>query len=152
MSTEVINEMGDHVFKRKAEILEQGEQVTIEPKKAKFLLIPAYESNREFMRPHDIKRGYMLSPGPITIDNANSKFYGNFTAFWTKYWFSEGEEILEAEVNRQVLSDYEPEFRTARNSGTLRPIMSVNVQSSIRANSKKKQAKVLRKAKARRAR
>jgi hypothetical protein len=151
MSSETIAKMRDHVFRWKAEVMEEGQDVTIKPRKAKFLLIPAYEENRPYMRPNDIKRGYMLTKGPVTVNPGQSTAYGNFTAFWTTFWAGEGAEILNDSVNSQILSDYEPEFRKPRTNRSLRPVGTMDVKREIEAKSKKIQKKVRTKAHARRA-
>lgn len=149
MSGEVIKKMRDHVFTWKAEVMEEGQDVTIAPRKAKFLLIPAYKENRPYMRPNDIKRGYQLLQNPVTVTPGASYFYGSFTAFWTEYWHNRGADILDETVSAQVLADYEPEFRKPRASNTLRPVGAYSVRTEIAARSKKIQKKVTMKAKAR---
>lgn len=150
MSSEVIRKMRDHVFRWKAEVMEEGHDVTIAPRKAKFLLIPAYAENRPYMRPHDIKRGYALLQRPVTMSPGASKSYGNFTAFWTSFWHGEGAEILEDATNGMVLADFEPEFTKPRTTSTLRPVGAYKVKTEVEAKAKKIQRRVTRKAQIRR--
>lgn len=152
MSTDVINKMRDHVFWNKAMVMEEGHEVTISPKRAKWLLIPAYESNRPFMRPQDVKRGYMLTKGPITISENSNKFAGSFTAFWVNFWEGRGNEILTEDMYSQVQTDYKPEFRPRRNAGSLRPVGTVAIAPEVKSRAKKTKARVLRKAQARKTR
>jgi hypothetical protein len=152
MSSEVINQMNNHVFRWKARVMENGEEVTIARRSAKFLLIPATEENRPYMRNYDIKRGYALSKGPINTMPGYKVYAGNFTKFWMKYWQGLGYDIIEGSIEKQILSDYIPEFRTSRNAGTLRPVNTVHVAQEMKAESKNKKVKILKKANARRAR
>lgn len=150
MSSEVIRRMKDHVFTWKAEVMEQGQEVTIKPKKAKFLLIPAYEENRPYMRPHDVKRGYMLTNQDITVRPGYNAYAGNFTQLWMGFWSTVGADFLEEHVNYQVVHDYEPEFRAPRGVDSLVPVNKMFVKQTIQKKSKKIQKKVLKKAQRRR--
>lgn len=149
MSSEVINKMRDHVFRWKAEVMEEGHDVMISPRKAKFLLIPAYEENRPYMRPNDIKRGYMLTKGPIVANPGAAKQAGNFTAFWMDFWNGRGADILEESVNQQIMTDFEPEFVKPRTSKSLRAVGTFDVKTLVEKKSKQVQSKVKRKAKTR---
>ena len=150
MSSEVISKMKDHVFRWKAEVMEEGHDVTIAPKKAKFLLIPAYKENRPYMRPNDIKRGYTLTKGPIHMTPGDSKFAGSFTKFWEGYWNSRGEKLMNTFINEQILSDYEPEFREPRTAKTLRPAGSFSAEAEIAKKTKQVMKRTAARAKARR--
>lgn len=150
MSVEDISRLKDHVFRWKAEVMEEGQEVTIARKsRTKWLLIPAYEQNRQFMRKNDIKRGYMLTKGPLTV-TPGRKVQGNFREFWTGFWNEQGAEIVEEYIQDQILLDYEPEFRRARTTKTLRPVGTMTITSDIMKEKKKTQARVIKKARARR--
>lgn len=151
MSTEVIGKMRDHVFWDKARVFEEGETVTIARKKAKWLLIPAYEGQRRRMRyrKNDIKRGYALAQGPITFTPGEAGAYNTFTSFFMTFWAGRGDEILETSVNTQILSDFEPEFLTDRTINTIEPIATVSTRNSIAKKTKEIQKKVQAKARAR---
>ncbi len=151
MSSETIAKMKDHVFKWKAEVMEEGQQVTIKRKaNTKFLLIPATESNRLWMRPNDVKRGYTLSQGPITVRPGYNKFAGSFTKFFLTWWEIEGYAQLQENVDRMIASDYEPEFVKPRSSRSIRPVGSFDIRADIAKKSKKVQTRVASKAAARR--
>lgn len=150
MSSEVIAKMRDHVFRWKAEVMEEGQDVTIAPRKAKFLLIPAYEENRIYMRPNDIKRGYMLTKKPIYARPGAAAFSGQFTKYWLGFWNGTGEEVLTNWVNDYILSDFQGEFALNRTSNSVRPIGSFSVKTEVAKKTKASKKRVAAKAKARR--
>lgn len=152
MSQEVISKLRDHIFRWKAEVMEEGHEVTINRRTAKFLLIPVYASSRPYVRPNDAKRGYTLSKGPITARPGSNMYYGAFTKFWEEWWLNTGADYYEAQLFKMLVEDYEPELRPARTSTTMRPIGTLNVKASIASKKKKVQANTNRKARARKAR
>lgn len=147
MSPEVIAKMRDHVFRWKAQVLEEGQTVNIAPNKAKFLLIPAYANNRAKMRPHDRKRGYMLARNNITIQH--DSYEGTFEAFWWKFWEGPGTDVVQDSVNDMIVEDYLPEIYKSRRRGRMVPVGSMNIKTKVAANAKKTQKKVDTKARAR---
>jgi hypothetical protein len=151
MSQEVINKLRDHTFKWKAEVLEDGQEVTIAPKRVKFILIPAYKDERYWMRPSDVKRGYALFKYPIRSTPGEGKYYGAFEAFWYAYWLDHGDALIESGVTEMVIEDYQPEFRPKRTVKTLRPVGTISVRTEVAKKSTKIQAKVTKKARARKA-
>lgn len=149
MDTDVINSMRDHVFRWKAKVIEEASLVTIRPTEAEFLLIPAYEQNRPYMRPHDIKRGYMLTKGPIQANPGNST--ESFAAWWLNFWTGQGDEIVESSVQTQILSDLEPELRPKRSSKMI-PIRTFNPNKEIAVKQKAVEKRLEAKARLRAAR
>lgn len=149
MSTEVISKLKDHVFKWKAQVMENGEDVTISPKDAKFLLVPAYKENRPYMRPHDITRGYALYQGPIHARPGATKYAGSFTKFWMQYWMGIGEEIVQGAVEKMILEDFEPELNVRRVHTSIRPVQGTKISAEIEKERKKTEARVKKKANAR---
>lgn len=130
MDTDVIASMKDHVFTWKAKMIDEGAWVTIEPVESEFLLIPAYEHNRQYMRNHDIKRGYMLTRGPVEFQLGMN--YESFAEWWLNYWMGQGEEILEASIRKQILSDTEPELKRGRMGGKHpRPVGTFSVLNEV---------------------
>lgn len=150
MSSEVIKKMRDHVFKWKAEVMEEAHDVTIAPRKAKFLLIPAYEENRPYMRPHDIKRGYSLTKGPINANPGYAKKAGNFTKFWLTFWEGQAAILFDADLKKQIESDFTPELTKPRTASTVRPVGTMMIRNDIKAASKKTKKRVQSKAQLRR--
>ncbi len=150
MDPAIISRMRDHVFRWKARVIEEGERVEIERKRAKFLLFPAYKAARPYMRNHDIKRGYSLHKGPINASPGYSSLSGNFKKFWFEFWETDGGSILETRTNQMILQDYEPELRKPRTTKTIRPVQSVNVLAEIEKKSKQVRMRSIAKAKARR--
>lgn len=149
MASDVIASLRDHVFTWKAEVIEKAQMVTIRPRQAKFLLIPAYEENRPYMRPYDIKRGYMLTKGPI---KARPGLYSEaFTEYWVTYWQTRGRTILETSVQSQMLSDFQPEFRPKRGGKPL-PIGTFSVRSAIAKKETETRKRIEAKARLREAR
>lgn len=150
MSQDIINKLKPHVFTWKAQVIELAEEVHIKRTgKTKFLLIPAYEQNRPYMRASDVKRGYMIDAGPI---NANPGIYSNsgkFTEFWFGYWMERGNEVLENTVSTMIIEDYRPMIEKRRTKRTLRPVQTINVKASVAEARKKASEYVTRKAKAR---
>lgn len=151
MSTEVISKMRDHQFKNKAMVMEQGHEVSIAPKKAQFLLIPAYKENRAWMRPHDVKRGYMLYQGTVRNRPGSRKYAGNFTAFWTAFWLDRGNEIVDDAIYRQVTGDFTPAFSAQARAKNMQPAYKTSIQGKVKARMKKIQEQARRKAQARNA-
>jgi hypothetical protein len=149
MSSATINKMRDAVFRWKAEVMEEGEEVTISPRR-KFLLIPAYEENREYMRPHDIKRGYTLTQHPVTLNPGINHYSGNFTKFWTEFWESEGNDILYTQVNNMLLEDFTPPIVKPRTDNTFRPVGTFTAKQLVALNQKKVAKQAVAKAKKRR--
>lgn len=148
MSQEVISKMRDHVFRWKAEYMEWGREVIITPDKAKFLLIPISDENRQHARPYEIKRGYFLSKGPITFNAGGNRYANHFTQFFVNYWLGKGDQVLNDSVKRQVLLDYNPKFRTNKMFKSLKPAGG-SVQARVAAASKRIQAEVEQEAVAR---
>lgn len=134
----------DHVFVWKAEVMEWGRQVTIYPKEAKFLFIPVTPENEQFVRPHDRKRGYTLSKGPISFNAGGRRYANNFTNFFTNYWYDQGDGIIQASIQRQALADFEPELRKTVSKTPTKP--KPNVTGKVRTESKKIEGKAVRKA------
>lgn len=116
MDPEVINSLSDHVFWNKAEVLETGASVTIQPVDAQFLLIPYYNSQQGniMFSENDMDRGFTLSKGPHTHspgDTAGTT--GVFTGFWTGWWEGTGEKLMEGSVTEQIESDFFPAITVA---------------------------------------
>lgn len=152
MSQEVISKLRDYTFKWKAEVFENGEYVTIAPKKAKFLLMPAYEQYREQMRPNDIKRGYRLLQNPITFSPGKGMYAGEFEAFWDKFWLSgPANDLLEEYTVGMMVADFEPEFRARRTYKTIRKVGQFSMKAEVSKAAAKTNKKVAAKAKHRRA-
>jgi len=149
MDPAVIKKMRDHVFKWKAEAFEEGRTVTVNRKKAKWLLIPAYEQNRPYMRKSDVKRGYTLAKGPITSSPGESHYYGNFTEFWYQFWEGRGGEILDKSITDQMLGDFEPAFMAANASRGVKPLYATSITGQVQKRSKQLLEGATAKAKAR---
>jgi hypothetical protein len=130
MSQEVITKMRDHVFWNKAAVMELGLYVVIYPKDAKFLLIPNYKNNPvPFARPHDVKRGYRLSPGPV-MGQPGAKTAGNFTTFWKSWWDGQGQMTVDRKMLEIIESHFMPEL-AVNTQGPLHPPSSTEMNASI---------------------
>lgn len=153
MSTEVIAKMKNHVFYNKAQVMEEGRQVTIMTKGSnRFLLIPAYEENRRHMRPNDIKRGYSLQTHSIRTYPGRYAYKGNFTKYWSAFWSGQGIEAVETSISRQLVSDFTPEFNPVRPSGVFTPVGAGVVRSGIKKKEEAIRRHITVKAKARKVR
>lgn len=105
MDPEVIASMRDHVFWNKALVMESGMEVTIALKEAEFLLFPFYKGHvPPHARSNDIARGYTLNRGPVSL-TPGAHSAGQFNAFWVQFWENQGNDILNASVQRQIEQD-----------------------------------------------
>lgn len=140
MDAETIAGLKDHVFEWKAEVMEEGTPVHIEPVEAKFLLIPAYPNRRQYFRPRDVKRGYMLSRGPVTTV-PGIHVHGNFSRFWIQFWEGRGAQIVDEQLEMFLRSDFVADIAKSNVhlSKATRPVQTVNVLAEVAA--KKKQVK-----------
>lgn len=153
MTPFVISQMSDHVFKWKALVMEMGETVHIVPKEAANLMVPQYKNKSD--APEDltghydekVKRGYIMTKGPITA-TPGRRVAGNFTSFWTNFWESRGQQMMEESLESQILEDFEAGIE-AQGRGQLRPPV-LSVKAAVKAKSKKVQTEAKAKAKARR--
>ena len=146
MSTDVIQSMRTHVFHSKAMVMETGLWVDISPKNAKFLLIPYFEGATGF-RPHDKKRGYILSHGPIQAQPGRN-VKGNFTQYWTQFWEGRGEEMMNKIVMEQIEADFVPEMMV-NSKEVPEPAMMNNIVAEVETERKRVAKKATSKAKAR---
>ncbi len=122
MDLDTIAMLRDHVFYNKAMVMESGMTVTIRPVEAEFLLLPMYKGViPPNARPHDIKRGYTLSKGPLTL-RPGARSVGQFNAFWGAYWQGEGNEILNRSVGEQIEADFKKQIERPARGQVMRPI------------------------------
>lgn len=149
MDPKIINIMRRHVFKWKAEVLETGAPVNIKPKRAKFLLIPAYPNNRPFMRPNDVKRGYMLLQRDIQ-GQPGRNVAGNFEKYWFQFWEGRGGEILDKSIESQYLDDYMTNF-LVKVSKPPTVVYKTSIQGQVNKRALQLQEKARQQAAARRA-
>jgi hypothetical protein len=152
MDPEVINQMRDQVFRWKAKVFELGETVTIAPKRSKFLLIPAYPQNRPYMRPNDVKRGYMLLQRPIQAQPGRN-VAGNFESYWFDFWEGRGGVMVDKSIQDQYEEDYmTPILLAERTSGKSKPLYATSIQGQILKRAKQIQNKARSNAALRKAR
>lgn len=149
MDPDIIAKMRDHVFRWKARVMETGEAVTINPKRAKFLLLPVYKKDRARVRPNDAKRGYTLSAGPIVAHPGYYTYGGEFFAFWNAFWQGEGIDMVDRRMLEVTMKDFSGPIGNPRTSASVRPIGTFLPTQEIKKKSKKIQAEALRKARSR---
>lgn len=152
MSQNVIESMRDYQFTWKARVMEEGEMVTIKPKR-KFLLIPAYPENvNEYWRTNDINRGYRLVDHAISTFPGSTRYAGAFTEFWYNFWEDRAGEIMDESLAAMIEEDYFPEILRPRSPGKMRPASSFVVKAEVEKNKKATQKRANAKARLRRAR
>lgn len=158
MDASVIEALRPQQFTWKAKILEEGQTVTISPKEAEYLLIPATQANRAnanfTWRTNDIARGYLLTRGPLVTDHSKGRYYGNFEKLWYSFWLDRAPDIIEADVNKMIEDDYFPSIFQKVPPLKMRPAKAWNVRAEVeeRAQSVHKRALAKRRLKARAAR
>jgi hypothetical protein len=153
MDPEVIASLRPQYFTWKAEVMEENRTVTIAPKEAQWLLLPATKENLERFewRTNDINRGYILRRGPFEAQPGKERYYGSFTALWDNFWLNTANEIFETDVSRMIEEDYFPEISRPRAPGKMIPAKAWNVRGRIKENEStaKRRATAKRKMKAR---
>jgi hypothetical protein len=147
MDPEVIASMRDHVFTWKAAVMERGLQVTIAPREAQFLLIP-YRKDAYGFRPHDKKRGYILTKSTI-FARPGAKVAGNFTSFWLQFWEGRGNEMMEADMFKNIETDFTVELQGGK-PRPVRPATTIDVTAATESERKRVAKKTVSKARARR--
>ena len=153
MSQNVIESMRDYRFTWKAKVMEEGERVTIRPKR-RFLLIPRTEETQGWSgwRTNDINRGYMLVNHAISTYPGSRRYSGNFTQFWYSFWEERAGEMLDKSVATMIEKDYYPEIVMPRSPSKMRPVGSFSVKAEVEKNKKAVQKRANAKARLRRAR
>lgn len=130
MSGESIAALREHIFYNKAMVFETGAAVTIAPKNAQHLIMPFYRGVvPSSASKTDIRRGYTVYKGVVTLV-PGAKVAGNFSEFWTRYWYSAGTKAAMTEHLREsIMRDiYMPNWRTFNMYGknlSLKPVKSL---------------------------
>lgn len=130
MSTDVIESMRDFQFTWKAEVFEEGQQITIAPKR-RFLLIPAYQQNRWWMEPWEINRGYALLTKPVTFKAGGGTGAGVFTEWWFAFWAEESPYYFAERIEQFIEEDFFPAMAKPRQRGTMRPVGTYVVKEEL---------------------
>jgi hypothetical protein len=145
MSQDVISKMKDHIFWNKAQVYEFGQHVVIARKAGtKYLLIPQFKDNYSpYARPNDIKRGYTLTRAPLTVQ-PGKQVMGNFTNFWSGWWESQGQGIVDARMKEMVTEHFLTDIEV-NTGGPMHPPSVLGSKSNI----EKERARVAKNARAR---
>jgi hypothetical protein len=151
MSTDVIESMRDYQFTWKAQVIEEGQTITISPKR-RFLLIPAYKENRWWMDPWDIRRGYALLTRPVTFQAGKGGSAGHFTEWWFTFWAEEAPPYFAQRIEDWIEEDYFPTMATPRKKGTMRPVGTYSVKKEMEKSEAAVKKRAAAKARLRRAR
>jgi hypothetical protein len=148
MNPEIIKKLSDHVFTWKARVMEMGETVTIKRKTANMLLIPLRNgqvpTGEDY--PSRLKRGYVMAKGPIQAQPGRN-VAGNFSEFWVGFWEGQGNKIMDASIETQILEDFESAI-VQQGRGPLKPPVP-SISAAVQAVSKKRQAEAKTKARMR---
>jgi hypothetical protein len=134
MDPEIIANMKPAKFRWKAEVMEEGQEVTIRPRKGHFLLIPARKANKRWMSDYDRARGFTITRKEVTVQH--TQYYGNFTTFWLKFWETTGGEILDKSLERQIKKDFTPIITKKRSPKKPRNVNTINITAEMKAAEK----------------
>lgn len=110
-----------HKFIWKSEVMEWGRLVEVRPTNGRLLLIPINKENKQYARKTDIRRGYMMTPGPEIFYAGGERYANKFTEFFMGYWSTAGSEIINKSIERQFMVDYEPKLRYTQRYSSLQP-------------------------------
>lgn len=118
-----------YVFWNKAFVMETGQTVINKAKRGDFLFVPF---NGKPAQDTNNKRGFVLwnsnRLGPIqTVPGQTTK--GTFTAFWLRWWGSQGQEIIEDSMRQQLSIDIRKANEAAARKAealAMKPVQSVN--------------------------
>lgn len=141
---------GNHVFWNKAFVMESGTTVTIEPKKANGkLFIPIKGLKGGNFRPADIKRGFIMTKGPVeSVPGASSM--GTFTAYWERFWNSMGNMTMTEHMERSFQKDLAKVVADAEKTrGAMTSTKLQNINGKVKTEKKKAEGKMMRSAESR---
>lgn len=145
-----------YIFRSRAIVMEDGEEVQIKPKNGNLLFVPFYgQPSRNPLN----KKGFMMYPyapnnEPITITPGRST-KGSFGAHWMKWWGDTGQTMMGAEIQSKIPLDIMESMQAMEAVAAgeaLKPIESVNTISSALSTNSATREKYHRKSKSRRRR
>lgn len=106
---EVLARLSDKkfVFRRKAEIIEQGETVHIKPQEKPWNFVPFYgrPKHPDYQDDTHIFRAIAGRRPMVSIPGKLSGMEGTFTAFWATWWRSKGQAFLSGQANVRFNAD-----------------------------------------------
>lgn len=118
-----------YVFWNKAFVMETGQTVEIHAKRGNYLFVPF---NNEAPRNPLNRKGFVMwntkRQGPIMAQPGRTT-KGTFTAFWMRWWASQGEEVMAADMMKNVEYDTkkaEKELAKRANSHPVKPAAANN--------------------------
>lgn len=140
MPRDVVSRMSnkDYYFRERARVTETGEYVQISPRDAKALIFPAPESMNGQGYQFWSSRQYPLVTQPGRYHR------GAFTSFFTKWWGSNAEVIINQHAHQSIAGKIGAIQRRMRASQSIKPARATNVASAFVKGEKQGKREMLR--------